>query len=27
VVLTDIYEQNKLILEFQNEILGLLRNK
>ncbi|MGI6453129.1 MAG: hypothetical protein ACOX0E_06670 [Syntrophomonadaceae bacterium] len=27
VVLTDIYEQNKLILEFQNEILWLLRNK
>lgn len=27
VVLADIYEQNKLILEFQNEILGLLRNK
>lgn len=27
VVLADIYEQNKLILEFQNEILGLLKNK
>lgn len=27
VVLADIYEQNKLILEIQNEILELLNNK
>jgi len=26
VVIADVYEQNKLILDFQNEILRLLKN-